>query len=253
MKTAIIFAGLLAAFSWNGPAHAEDQDPQAVLNEARQLAQAGKYDEALAKHLWYHENAVRIQPAQSGVRLSFALAAWRDLGEKFPKAHDALVAIRDDDVKTLTDGGGSPQLFQDVAEINRVLEESPKTVSLFKELEEKRPDFAKRCYFFAEKSLAEQKEYKTCSRYIDDPMFRLDTVKTMKRLSDNRQQPPELARMQEKLFVDDLCRTISILAGADRKPEAEQLQKEALVMFDSEASAAKLRRAAEFAEKPVAN
>src|SRR5690349_10482282 len=99
MKTAFIFAGLLTAFVWNGFAHAEDQDPQAVLNEARQLAQAGKYEEALAKHLWYHENALRIQPSQLGVRVSFALAAWRDLGEKFPKAHDALVGIRDEDAK----------------------------------------------------------------------------------------------------------------------------------------------------------
>ena len=49
------------------------------LREARAAAKAGRYEEALDGYIWFHENSVNI-PGLGGVRLSFALVSWIDLG-----------------------------------------------------------------------------------------------------------------------------------------------------------------------------
>src|SRR5262245_62591983 len=94
---------------------AGDPDPQQVLEEARDLAAQGRYEEALQKHLWFHENALKYDPDLSAVRLSFALGYWVELGEEYPKAREALVAIRDRGDQALRAGDRSFELFHEVA------------------------------------------------------------------------------------------------------------------------------------------
>jgi serine/threonine protein kinase/uncharacterized RDD family membrane protein YckC len=205
-----------------------------VLNEARTLAQQGKYEEALQKHLWFHENALKHMPALVGVRLSYALADWIKLGEKYPKAKGALVAIRDQNVKTISEGNGSFQLFHDVVAINSCLNEEPKTVELFKTLHEKQPDLAKACYHVSEKELAARREYQICISYIPDPLKRFDRIRKMRELNlklakDNR---PQLRDYAERSFVEETSRLIEILVGAGRKADAEKVQEQALAVRD---------------------
>ena len=111
----------------------------------------------MQKHLWFHENALKYTPSLAGVRLSFALDYWIELGKKYPKAKEALVSIRDKNTKAFSEGNGTVALFHDVRAINDNLNERSKTVALFKMLHEKFPELAKACYQFAEKDLAEQR------------------------------------------------------------------------------------------------
>ena len=221
-----MFCGTLAV--------ADDPDPQEVLNEASTLARQGKYEEALEKHLWFHENALKLQPAMSGVRLSFALSSWVDLGQKYPKAREALVAIRDGDAEAIREGRGTFELFHDVASINGYLEEEPKTVELFKTLHEKHPRLAERCYLVAEKDLAARREYTLCASYIPDATERFERLKEMRELQlkmdkDKRLRMKEYA---EKSFVEQTSRLIEILVGAGRKEDAESVREQALEVRD---------------------
>src|SRR6185436_13019993 len=86
-------------------------DPGAILNEAKQLMQAEKYEEALQRHIWYHNHALEIKPSLSGVRLSFALANWVELGRRYPRAKQALVEIRDQKTRAIDEGRGYSHLF----------------------------------------------------------------------------------------------------------------------------------------------
>ena len=142
MKTvwtiAILFCSITAV--------AADMDPSQVLKDARVLMDEGKYEEALQKHIWYHNHALDKGNAQYGVRLSFALSDWVALGKKYPKAREALLDIRDDKTSILMDGFGSKGLFDDVASINNKYGEDAKTFSLFKELDRSRPVLARECW-----------------------------------------------------------------------------------------------------------
>ena len=48
------------------------RDPQKILFEANTDAEQGRYKEALAKDIWHRDNALRLEPNQSGLRDSMA-------------------------------------------------------------------------------------------------------------------------------------------------------------------------------------
>lgn len=213
---------------------ADDPDLQQVLNEAQTLARQGKYEEALEKQLWFHENALKHEPAMSGVRLSFALSYWVELGHKYPKAREALVAIRDKDTEAIREGRGSFELFHDVASINGYLQEEPKTVEMFKTLHEKQHRLAERCYFVAEKDLAARREYKLCASYIPDATERFDRIREMRerQLKMGTDQRLRMKEYAEKSFSEQTGRLIEILVGAGRKQDAESVREQALAVRD---------------------
>ena len=90
---AVVFAILTSrAFAeWQPP---EKPDPSTILREAERDMRAGRFEDALAKHVWYHENALKHDDGQTGVRRSFALADWLELGKKHAPALAKLEAYR---------------------------------------------------------------------------------------------------------------------------------------------------------------
>ena len=229
---------LMTVLSWAcfccTSALADDPDPQKVLNEAQTLTRQGKYEEALEKHLWFHENALKHDPAMGGVRRSFALSYWVELGHRYPKAREALVAIRDKNTEAIREGRGFVDLFHDVASINGYLEEEEKTVELFKTLDEKHHRLAERCYIVAEKDLAARREYTLCASYIPDASERFDRIKEMRerQVSMAKDERLRMKEYAEKSFVEVTCRLIEILVGAGRKEDAESVRERALAVRD---------------------
>src|SRR5687768_17293473 len=104
MKTSFLLAGLILL----QPLIA--QVGNADLQEIRRLTSEGKYEEALNKHLWFHEES-KSSIGMGGVRLSFALSHWMELGEAYPPALAALKAIRDANEAKLLEGAGGFREF----------------------------------------------------------------------------------------------------------------------------------------------
>jgi beta-lactamase regulating signal transducer with metallopeptidase domain len=132
----------LKAPRWKPPAGAR---PSQILEEARADRDAGRYEEALAKHIWYH-TASRQEPGQGGVRLSFALSDWLKLGQAYPPALKALRQTREETEKAVRAGGVDVDrftLFQEFAGFNWTLGEEEKTLALHRELRETDPAFAR--------------------------------------------------------------------------------------------------------------
>ena len=155
---------------------AED-DPSTVLNEAKRLTDVGKNEEALNKFIWFYENSLRIQPAMAGVRLSFALSYWMDLGKKYPPALQKLEEYKKLDEEQVALGKSDRQTFLDVVALNRVLKAEADTISLFKILDEKFPVKAKELYSLAVEQLYGVAEFKIMGKYIKNPADRLIEMK----------------------------------------------------------------------------
>ena len=102
-----------------------------VLERARTARLEGRYEDALRDHLWFHENALAVEPGLAGVRLSFALRDWIYLAEQFPLARRALQGLRDRDTERMLNGGESRELFRDIVAINSALGEERATQDLF--------------------------------------------------------------------------------------------------------------------------
>lgn len=144
------------------------KDMQAYLQQTVELANAGKYEEALGRHVWFHYHALEHQPSMSGVRLSFALNYWKDLGKKYPPALEKLKAIRDEKEALIESGEGSFKLFHDVSSINRELDEDQRTLELFKEVETTQPEQSERFWIVMKDTAFHYKDYELISKYIPD-------------------------------------------------------------------------------------
>ena len=215
------------ARAWAPPAN---PDPTKILREAEADARAGKYEIALAKHLWFHRNALRYESGLSGVRLSFALASWVELADKYPPALAALKAERDRalaDFRRARGHGFDP--FHDFVSINESLSEEGRTVAEFKALDAENPRRAEWVFDVALPALIEAKEYELAGKYID-PSAQWEMALSGYRLNVrlNRDEPKlNLGEFAKESFTNSTATLIALLVVTGREREAMRIAEEA--------------------------
>ncbi|SDU15438.1 hypothetical protein [Halopseudomonas salegens] len=209
------------------------------LDHIVQLTKEGRYQQALEKHLWFHE-ASKTSQGMGGVRLSYALDEWVRLGKNYPAAMDALIGIRDDNKELLLSGQGDFQNFLELSSINRVMGDREATLDLFIILDEKYPDQAQSYYHAAERLLIENKAYDISARYIGDPILKYEGLRHMRErnLGLARGNPdlntPRFIAYADESFVNDVLSLIEILVAVGQADEALEVQKRALSYFESD-------------------
>ena len=258
----------------------EKPDLQKILGEAKTLMEQGRYEDALQRHLWYFNHALEYDQGQTGVRLSFALSQWVELGRRYPKAKEALIEIRNRDARMLVEGKGYANLFTDVQAINRELQDENVTYELFKTIREKDPQLAGQCYFWVESLLVAKGEYQWCYDHMGDPQFRFDSIrrsfdmeranhlrmaatqqKTRQMIAEMNQKngwtnvpsfsPPDTSEMMKKSandrFVNQTRQLIEILVATGHQADAEKIRDQAVAVLDD----ARLKSAVSDAEAQV--
>jgi len=221
------------ADEWKPPAN---PDPQTILNEAQNDARAKRYETALAKHIWFHENATKLQPGMSGVRLSFALSYWYDLGKAYPPAMERLKETRDEASENALNGKQLSNSFHDLASINRTLSEDSHTTDTFILLDTQDKAAAKKIFHMAKPALIKGNEYQLCGKYLDPkrsyPLI-LNFRKTHQRLAKNPKFGPGLLGFGNKKFTNDIATLIALLVVNDRKGEAKEIAVSAKTKWDN--------------------
>lgn len=224
-KSAVSKDGLPNDKAWN------------TLVEAKQLAAQGKFQEALEKHIWFHDHALEVNPAYYGVRLSFALSDWVDLGNKYPKALDALKEIRDKKTARLLAGEQNHALFHDVAAINEHVGQSEATMVLFKHIAAAHPEFAALTYSIVDKALIQAGEYDLAKKCLGDPMTRFAEIKTIydNRIKFARTSPyaEESRQSADSIFSNQVVGLITVLNKTGDPVLARQIQSQTLVILDN--------------------
>lgn len=223
---------LLVHAGWTPPAK---PDPKAILSEAPQDAAAGRFEDALAKHVWFHENALKFRESLYGVRLSFALGYWIELGKAYPPALTKLKSIRDQAEKTVRSPGEARAAFHDFVSINEYIKEQDKTRDLFRWLDSNKPDVAKQVFDIAEPALVQLKEYRLCGRYLDpDKSYQaiLDQYKMHLEIARDPKFGDRTKDFGEKTFVHEVTTLIALLVINKRAPEADRIADKALKARD---------------------
>lgn len=205
----------------------ENPHPSAILDEAEADAKAGRYAEALAKHVWFFENALKYAPAMAGVRLSFALSDWKTLSDSYPPALEKLKAERDEAAASVRAGRDPRHSFHDFAAINRHLGEDVKTKELFLWLDANSPGTATSVYDIAQPSLVNAKEYQVCGKYLDpdrslDRMLRLYHENRRIRARDST-FAQEMRDFADKFLSNGVGTLIALLVVNGRTSEANRI------------------------------
>lgn len=216
-----------SAKEWTPP---KNPDVKAIRDEAKADANAGRYESALQKYLWWYENVNKYQPSMSAVRLSFGLSDWYQLGEVYPPALAKLKETRDraaERIKSKIATRVSFDDFQEFAAINRELGENDKTVEMFKLVDEKNPEEAGLVFGVSKPALIKAKEYKLCGKYlrpersVDNTLrlFKLDSQMTIDaKFAD---AVDLLKDSRNRRFIEDAATVVALLVINDRKEEAE--------------------------------
>lgn len=246
----LIFSSRTAVAEWSAPAN---PDPKVILNEAQADARAGRYEDALAKQIWFHEHALEYREALFGVRLSFALASWHSLADAYPPALDSLKKTRDDAAQKALKSTNKAALdaFFDMSSINRELDEDQKTVEVFEQLDKAKPQIAATVYVLAQPALIKAKKYELCGKYLTpgrttDRMIYTYQL-TLKFANDETAQLPNsrVLEQAENAYTRNAATLIALLVlnkrEADAATIAERVRKESPTPDREKAVAAALK------------
>ena len=208
---------------WTPP---ENPDPQTILNEAQADAKAKRYEIALAKQVWFHENALSLNQAMTGVRLSFALSNWESLGRAYPPALAKLQSIRDGLQERALKGEDLMSAFADLAAINRTLGEDSRTSEAFRALDALNPKAAKMAIFYVKPALVKSKDYDLYLKYTDvkrDYLQMRQLYELNMQMAEDKKFGPNLADFAKKSFRSGSATLVAILAVSDRKEDASEI------------------------------
>jgi hypothetical protein len=234
MAGVVVILSSQALAEWQPP---EKPEPSTILDEAQRDTRAGRYDDALAKHVWYHENALKHEPAQSGVRRSYALADWLELGKKHPPALAKLEAYRQEGRKRVLASKEKKEVFEpfaDFAAISRYLEKDQEIVELFEDLDEKHPELAPRAYIVADDALIAAGKFELCGKYLNGDKLIAGRIYLLEH-DRERGKNPRYARQlahSEETFRREAATTVAILVKCNREEEAERVAEMARTAWD---------------------
>ncbi|MBK8040264.1 MAG: hypothetical protein IPK22_24495 [Verrucomicrobiaceae bacterium] len=212
------------------------EDMTKYLKETQEMVRAGKHEEALKRFVWFHEHALEYEPAMSGVRRSFALGFWKKLGEAYPPALEAMIAIRDADEQLLREGKGSSSLFHDLFALNSTLEEEKKTLELFEVIQAVDPQKAKTYWIIVKHMVLALKRYDLAKLFIPDAEAEFDRVKSrFVALYDRSKTGAEKVRdFLEGHFVQEVRDLVEFALATGNREVALTIRDKALTVLDDD-------------------
>lgn len=219
---------------WKPP---ENPDPKQILDEAQSDFKEQRYEDALAKHVWFHDHALEYEPSKMyGVRLSFALSYWKQLGDVYPPALKTLKMIRGNKSDLVAQGKGNRNLFHDVMALNRTLGEDNRTVELFRMLDQNQPDLAKQCWSISKKTIFDANAYDLVKKYIENLVSEFDSVKEIydrnKAMYGGENFGESFESYNENSFVDATINLINVAVAIDDIAAAKEIQKRAISILN---------------------
>jgi hypothetical protein len=214
----------------------EHPDPDKIYDEAKEDKKSQRYDLALEKHIWFHQNALKYRRSLYGVRLSFALSHWLDLSEVYPPALLKLKEVRDQANYNVKNGMNASAFFHDFESINEKLGDSEQTVDLFKWLDSNQPEVAKNIYRLAQPVLVDAEEYKLCGKYLDSSVQYKRMVKYFRwgKTIEKEENNPQLNGFADRKFIYDSSVLVALLVLNDQYQEAENIAEKARQESESE-------------------
>jgi hypothetical protein len=218
---------------WTPP---PDPDPYAILHETFADLREGRCHVALAKHVWFHNNALKYQDSLYGVRLSFALSYWKELAERYPPAMEALRQARDDAELRFHESGFAFKAFHDFRSLNRILGEEERTAVAFKVVDRTNPESAARLYGVAEDALIQQGEFALCGKYLEPETMLGSAIyghEIQSRIDrEELTTRPDFPQTATNRFVEKVATLIALLAKNGRDDDAQWVARTALAKVD---------------------
>jgi hypothetical protein len=208
------------------------------LANARMCMANGQYADALLDLVWFHEFALAEDPSWAGVRRSYALDDWVQLGKVYPPALSALEDAREQKATVLLTGELNKSAFRDVASIDDYLGSTLKTYSLFKDILKLQPELAKAYARDAIRSILAAEDYQLASQLTPDAASlvksksaELNREVRLFKYGTYSRAPVRWAYVCN--YVEDIQALLKIKIGIGEHAEASRLKSLAIALIES--------------------
>jgi tetratricopeptide (TPR) repeat protein len=213
-----------------------NEKPRIVLNAARSAVGAGDYGKALEHYEWFFDHALDDDPGSFyGVRLSYCLNEWSNLGRSYPPALERLLWKRDESLRLLA-ATRDPERFHDFKSICEALqEESPLPLEKFTELHSADRELASSVRRFIWHEVVDAGLWDIAAHYIGD--YREDYEQALTKFDQAMricEENPELggkefAEQIEGWCIQELRDLWLVLNSTGRSGDAHDLRQAATV------------------------
>lgn len=210
--------------TWSAP---DTPSPSAILQDAERNSTIGQCDVALQQFVWFYENSLKYDEGQRGVRLSFALSAWHELGKRHAPAMEQFESHRDLAEARLRDGEGF-NAFLDFTAFNELLGDDERTEAAFLWLREHRLEHAKQAFPVALPALVRLTNHSVCAEFLnplEDGQRMLEAYSVTSGLASTEYEGEERAELQdfaEKMLINRAAILVGILAATGREKDARE-------------------------------
>ena len=198
------------------------------MKAARHAFRSGAHADALEKYLWFHHHALEHDRALRGVRLSYAISEWLDLGRVYPPALTALEAVQTESQLALQRGSTEWTTFNDFASVNEALDRFELTSQIFEEIAADRIKFARVCFPCAVKSLIHSGRYTLARSFVPHPKEPLDGRLANLASAINEGPPADFHKIVIDLYARELRLMMRIFEGVGEHKEAELFRSKAI-------------------------
>lgn len=140
-------------------------DPGEVLSEARTAFKNNDYPTALEKYQWFYDNALDIDRSYYGVRLSYCLGEWAELGKEFPEAMESLINLKESTLLEFSISN-SRQAFHEFASICKYLDCQKEVFEQFQKVHNTDKDLSEKIFRFIYEYCASNEMWEICREYI---------------------------------------------------------------------------------------
>lgn len=235
MKTTQLLASLASLFfsasitiasaAWTPP---DNASIETIYNELRTDFQEKRYEDALAKHLWFHEKS-KEYPALAGVRLSFALSQWLDLGKAYPPALEKMKSLRDQlEIDFTKDRKSDFLKLMDLFAFNRTLGDSKRNVAIFATLDAQSSPLAKQAFVLTFGTLVAHQEFNLAGKYLDSDTYYANALRDYQFLQKFAANKPQanadrLLNHARESFSNKIATAVAVLVKNNRETEAKKM------------------------------
>jgi len=231
-----------------------DRDAHGRHHLAQALARTRRFEEALDHYVWLWLHMAEVEPATSGVRVSFLATEIGELCRELPAARQRFCQLRDDAESAAlaapADGTEATARFDWIV-LNESLGEAIRTLSWFDGLaSEAQSAIDTAIISRVIPMLLERERWADAGRLIRDPLQDLRVHAAMLHMGRSFPMPdtlePHRSAFEETMLEglrEEAAKLVRSLQAAGRDVDAAAVKREALRLDDSPAMRAALQRA----------
>ena len=199
-----------------------------ALADARALFKEKEYAKALERYEYFFDHALEEAKSLYGVRLSYCLDEWAELGSKYAPAL-ARLRIKAEEAHELLLRTRNPERFHDYIAICGYLKRGAAPVELFLTLHPSDPELAKSMVRFIWDELVDAKQWNVCAAYLGDPgsNYALALKKFDRSMAISDENPSfggtEFNEQIDGWYVRDVTNIVRVLANSGEAASARAI------------------------------